>query len=84
MAQAENSAIGRTIPMWRAFAESGLVLVMPEGASSYYTNAVHPPQDRYEDDIVGELISDVESKLPVATGRANRAIAGVSMGGFGR
>jgi putative tributyrin esterase len=65
------------------FAESGLILVMPEGNSSYYTNAVDPPQDRYEDYIVKDLISDVESKFPVATGRANRAIVGISMGGFG-
>jgi putative tributyrin esterase len=65
------------------FAESGLILVMPEGASSYYTNAVDPPQDRYEDYIVGDLIADVESKFPVATGRASRALIGVSMGGFG-
>jgi len=65
------------------FAESGLVLVMPEGGSSYYTNAVDPPQDRYEDYIVSDLIADVESKFPVATGRSNRAIVGISMGGFG-
>lgn len=65
------------------YAETGLILVMPEGASSYYTNAVDPPQDRYEDYIVQDVIADVESKFPAATGRANRAIAGVSMGGFG-
>jgi putative tributyrin esterase len=65
------------------FAESGLILVMPEGAYSYYTNAVDPPQDRYEDYIVKDLIADVESKFPAATGRSNRAIVGVSMGGFG-
>jgi len=65
------------------FAESGLILVMPEGAVSYYTNAVDPPEDRYEDYIVKDLIADVESKFPAATGRSNRAIVGVSMGGFG-
>jgi len=65
------------------FAESGLALVMPEGASSYYTNAVDPPRDRYEDYIVRDLISDAESRFPVATGRSNRAIVGISMGGFG-
>ena len=65
------------------YAESGLILVMPEGAYSYYTNAVNPPQDRYEDYIVKDLIADVESKFPAATGRSNRAIVGVSMGGFG-
>jgi putative tributyrin esterase len=65
------------------FAESNLLLVMPEGNSSYYTNAVDPPQDRYEDYIVHDLISDVESRFPVAPGRSNRAIVGISMGGFG-
>ncbi len=65
------------------YAESGLLLVIPEGGSSYYTNAVDPPQDRYEDYIAGDLIADVESRFPAAIGRSNRAIVGVSMGGFG-
>jgi len=64
------------------FAESNLLLVMPAGSSSYYTNA-EPPQDRYEDHIVNDLISDVESRFPVALGRSKRAIVGISMGGFG-
>jgi putative tributyrin esterase len=65
------------------FAERGLILVMPEGNSSYYTNSAGQPQDRYEDYIVSDLISEVESKFPAAAGRSNRAIVGVSMGGFG-
>jgi S-formylglutathione hydrolase FrmB len=65
------------------YAEHGLVLVMPEGNSSYYTNSADHPQDRYEDYIVRDLIADVEQKFPAAGGRASRAIAGVSMGGFG-
>jgi putative tributyrin esterase len=66
-----------------SFAEQGLLLVMPEGESSYYTNAIDPPQDRFEDYITHDLITDVESRFPVASGRANRAIIGISMGGFG-
>ena len=65
------------------FAKSRLLLVMPEGASSYYTNSVEHPQDRYEDYIVSDLIADVEQRFPVASGRSNRAIIGVSMGGYG-
>ena len=65
------------------FAASGLLLVMPEASSSYYTNAVDQPQDRHEDYIVHDLISDVEGRFPIATGRSNRAIVGISMGGFG-
>jgi putative tributyrin esterase len=65
------------------FAERGLILVMPEGNSSYYTNSASRPQDRYEDYIASDLISEVESKFPVAADRQHRAIAGVSMGGYG-
>ncbi len=65
------------------FAERGLILVMPEGDESYYVNSVERPQDRYEDYIVNDLIADVESRFPVAPGRATRAIIGVSMGGYG-
>lgn len=65
------------------FAEKQLLLVMPEGGSSWYTNAAEHPQDRYEDYVVNDLISDVESRFPAGTGRQDRAIVGVSMGGFG-
>ncbi len=64
-------------------AGTSLILVMPEGDSSYYTNSATRPQDRYEDYIVHDLIVDVESRFPAAPGRQHRAIAGVSMGGFG-
>jgi pimeloyl-ACP methyl ester carboxylesterase len=65
------------------FAERGLILLMPEADESYYTNSAEQPQNRYEDYIVNDLISDAEKRLPVAPGRANRAVVGVSMGGFG-
>lgn len=65
------------------FAAQGLILVMPEGGSSYYVNSAEHPHDRYEDYIAKDLISDVESRFPVARDRGNRAIVGVSMGGFG-
>jgi len=65
------------------YGEHGLILVMPEGNSSYYTNSADRPHDRYEDYIVHDLVADVEQRFPVASGRSSRAIAGVSMGGFG-
>jgi S-formylglutathione hydrolase FrmB len=65
------------------YAQGGLILVMPEGNSSYYTNSADHPQDRYEDYIVRDLVADVEQRFPAASGRTHRAIAGVSMGGFG-
>jgi putative tributyrin esterase len=65
------------------FAERGLILVMPDGDESYYTNSNAHPEQRYEDYIVKDLIVDVETRFPVASDRAHRAIAGTSMGGFG-
>jgi S-formylglutathione hydrolase FrmB len=61
----------------------GIIAIMPEGNNSYYTNSAGNPQDRYEDYIVQDLIADVESKFPAASGRLHRAIVGVSMGGYG-
>ncbi len=65
------------------YSEHGLILVMPEGNESYYVNAAERPNDRYEDYITKDLIGDVEARFPAASGRQNRAIVGVSMGGFG-
>ena len=56
---------------------------MPEGNSSYYINAAERPQGKYEDYIVNDLITDAESRFPIAAGRNHRAVIGVSMGGFG-
>jgi putative tributyrin esterase len=56
------------------FAESGMILVMPEGNSSYYTNSAEHPEDRCEDYVVNDVISEVERKYPVATGKENRAM----------
>jgi S-formylglutathione hydrolase FrmB len=65
------------------FAERGLILVMPDGDESWYTNSAEHPRDRYEDCITQDLIADVEARFPAATRRQSRAIVGVSMGGFG-
>ena len=65
------------------FAEQGLMLVMPEADESYYTNSAEDSKGRYEDYVLNDLISDVESRFPAARGRGHRAIVGVSMGGFG-
>jgi len=61
----------------------GMILVMPDGGdTSCYMNSAEKPEDRFEDYLVHDLIADVEARFPAATGRENRAFAGVSMGGF--
>jgi S-formylglutathione hydrolase FrmB len=65
------------------YAADGHILVMPEGESSYYVNSSTKPEDRYEDYILKDLIHDVEQRFPAAQSRDERAIVGISMGGFG-
>lgn len=64
------------------YAAKGMVLVMPEGGSSYFLNAAERPRDRYEDYLVHDLVADVEARFPVERDREHRAVVGVSMGGF--
>jgi S-formylglutathione hydrolase len=64
------------------YAAHGLILVMSAGDSSYNVNAALKPEDRYEDYFVHDLITDVETRFPAASGRENRAVIGVSMGGY--
>lgn len=65
------------------FAERGLILVMPEGESSYYVNAAERPKDRFEDYVTHDLISDVQNRFPADPDHHARAILGISMGGYG-
>ena len=64
------------------YAAEGLILVMPEGEFSYYMNAAEKPNERYEDYTFVDLISDVETRFPAARDRDERAIVGISMGGY--
>ena len=58
------------------YSAQGLILVMPEGGSSYFINAVDRPRDKYEDYLTQDLIADVESRIPAKPGRESRAVVG--------
>lgn len=64
------------------YAARGLILVMPEGALSYWVNAALLPKDRYGDYLTTDLIHDVEDRYPAMTDRSARAVIGISMGGY--
>jgi S-formylglutathione hydrolase FrmB len=64
-------------------AEYQMIIVTPEGNDGWYTDSATVPTDKYEAYIVQELIPDVESRYRTARGREGRAIAGLSMGGYG-
>jgi putative tributyrin esterase len=60
-----------------------MIVVMPEGNDGWYTNSVTIPTDKYESYILDELIPDVQQRYRTIEARYGRAIAGLSMGGFG-
>lgn len=59
-----------------------LILVMPEGENSWYTNAADGTA-KFEDYVANELPADVTEKYRTINSRYGRAVAGLSMGGFG-
>jgi S-formylglutathione hydrolase FrmB len=60
-----------------------LIIVTPEGDNGWYTDSATVDTDKYETYFMRELIPDVESRFRTITDRSGRAIAGLSMGGYG-
>ncbi len=58
------------------------LIATPEGRASFYINA-KDGKERYEDFLVHEFLPFIEKRYRVSPGRANRAISGISMGGYG-
>jgi len=60
-----------------------LLIVMPDAGDSWYTNSATVPTDKFEDYIAKDLISEIDEKYHTIHERHERAIAGLSMGGYG-
>jgi S-formylglutathione hydrolase FrmB len=58
------------------------LIATPDARSTFYINA-RDGKERYEDFLVLEFFPYIETRYRVAAGRANRAISGISMGGYG-
>lgn len=58
------------------------LIVAPEGRRSFYINSADGSV-RYSDFFLQEFIPDIERKYRISSGRRNRAISGISMGGYG-
>lgn len=59
------------------------IIVMPEGNDGWYSDSANVPNDKYESYIVQELIPEVDKIFNTNSNRESRAIAGLSMGGYG-
>ena len=60
-----------------------LIVVMPEGNDGWYTDSAIVANNKYESYILQELIPDVQQRYRTIEARYARAIAGLSMGGYG-
>ena len=58
------------------------LIATPEARSSFYINA-RDGKNRYEDFLVQEFFPYIEKRYRITPGRSNRAISGISMGGYG-
>jgi putative tributyrin esterase len=59
------------------------IIVTPEGNNSWYTDSISVPNDKYETYIANELIAEIDAKFRTIADKEHRAIAGLSMGGYG-
>lgn len=60
-----------------------LIVVMPDAGDSWYTNSATDPKDKFEDYIAKDLVAEIDGKFRTLRDRHSRAIAGLSMGGYG-
>jgi len=58
------------------------LIATPAGGATFYINS-KDGKVRYEDFLLQEFFPFIEKRYRVSLGRANRAISGVSMGGYG-
>jgi S-formylglutathione hydrolase FrmB len=58
------------------------LVVSPEGRRSFYVNSADS-KVRYSDFFLQEFMPHIERQFRISAGRQNRAVSGVSMGGYG-
>ncbi len=60
-----------------------LIVVMPDAGNSWYVNSATVPANRFQDFLTVDVIPAIERRYRVLPDRQHRAIAGLSMGGYG-
>jgi S-formylglutathione hydrolase FrmB len=64
-------------------AQYPFIIVVPEGRNAWYTDSATVPAEKFESYFVRELIPDVDARFRTLASREGRAVAGLSMGGYG-
>src|SRR6266704_4062969 len=60
-----------------------LQIIMPDADDSWYTNSATVAGDKFEDYVAKDLVNEIDEKYRTIRVRHGRAIAGLSMGGYG-
>lgn len=60
-----------------------MMIIMPDGQHGWYTDAASMPYAKFETYIADELVGFVDTTFATVANRSGRAIAGLSMGGYG-
>ena len=68
--------------LWERGQIGEFLIVTPNADATFYINS-RDGQVRYEDFLVQEFLPGIETRYRTRPGSANRAVAGVSMGGYG-
>jgi S-formylglutathione hydrolase FrmB len=63
--------------------DARIIIVTPEGGDGWYVDSATTPNEKFESHIIQELIPDVQKRFRTIEQRSGRAIAGLSMGGYG-
>jgi len=64
-------------------ADKNFITILSEGGNNWYSDSATIETDKFESSFINELIPAVEAAYGIGENRETRAIAGLSMGGFG-
>lgn len=79
----DHTAWSRRTSIERYVEGKPLIVVMPDGHRSFYINGAPPGGLAYEDHIVKDVVGFVDRTFHTRHARDGRALAGLSMGGYG-
>jgi putative tributyrin esterase len=60
-----------------------MIIVTPDAGNSWYVNSATVPGDRFADYVVNDLTREIDTHWRTIASPGRRAIAGLSMGGYG-
>jgi len=79
----DHTTWSRRTSIERYVINRNMMVVMPDGSRSFYCNDLRPAGLAYEDHIVKDVVGFVDTAFRTIAHPKARAIAGVSMGGYG-